>query len=585
MRRNPVGPVVSASFALAFTCAISTVAAAAAPPPLAPCQVPGLESAARCATFPVFENRAAASGRTLGLHVVVVPATSGQPTHEAITFFAGGPGDSSTRAVGPLAQHFHAARTTRDLVVVDYRGTGGSDPLNCSELVAEGAQGFLDSFLPTGAVRACRERLERERDLSLYTTNEAIDDIAEVLTAYGYTEVNLYGVSYGTRAAQVMARRHPGLVRTMVLEGPMRLDERDPLDFARAAQNALDGLVAECAGDAACAAAFPDLRGDLARVWARLEQGPVTVELLDPESGTQRPLRLSRQGFAQTVRYMLYMVSTAAALPVQVHAAAAGDFVPIAESAQLFGGFMTATADGYFLSVTCPEDTRAIREEEIAGAVAGTFLGDFRVRQQLAACAVWAPRAPDPAFREPLASAVPTLILSGERDPVTPASNGNSIARHLTHALHLVVADSAHDPAGMVGLDCLTRIMNEVVLEGGVDQLELGCVAEMARPPFVVAGPAPTVALDADQLAALVGRYRHAEAGMEFAIEVAGDGLRLAIAGRPPLALRALSAEKFEPVGLPPGYAVEFERDASGRAVALSFFEPGSPPARCLRVE
>ena len=565
--------------------AATAVSAASAPPPLAPCEVEGHAGAALCATYPVFENREAGTGRTIGLKVVVVRATSGQKTDEAITFFAGGPGDSSTGAVGPLAHYLESARKTRDLVVVDFRGTGGSDALICDELVTAGAQGFLDSFLPAGEVAACRARLEKERDLARYTTIEAVDDIAEVLRAYGYRKTNLYGVSYGTRAAQVMAQRHPALVRTMTLEGVVRQSERDPLDFARAAQAALDALFVECAGDAECAKAFPDPKGDLARVWKRLEAGPVTVELVDPASGEKRPLRLSRHGVAQTLRYMLYMVPTSVALPYQIHAAAEGNFGPIAETAQLFGNLFTATADGFYLSVTCPEDVRFIREEEIAPAVANTFLGEFRIRQQLAACAAWVPRSPDPAFLAPIESSIPTLLLSGERDPVTPASNAEFVAKTLAHAKHVVVPDATHGTEGMSGGDCLETIASAFIESGAVEKLDTACVAGMKRPPFVLTGPAPTVALSAAELAPLAGRFRHEESGLEAAIEVAAESLRISIAGNPPLALRAVSATRFEPIGLPPGDALEFERDAAGKVVAIHFHEPGTPVARMPKID
>jgi pimeloyl-ACP methyl ester carboxylesterase len=572
------------TLSLAALAAVAVRTAAAAPPPLAPCALPGLETGALCATFPVFENREAKSGRTIGLEVVVVPATSGERTEEAITFFAGGPGDASTDGAAYLAHDLEPARERRDLVLVDFRGTGGSDALVCTELVTAGAQGFLDSFLPTDEVAACRARLERDRDLARYTTNEAVDDVAEVLTAYGYRRVNLFGGSYGTRAAQVMARRHPELVRTMILDGVVRLSERDPLDFARAAQQALDDLFAECAADPACAAAFPDLAGDLARALARLDAGPVTVELEDAETGEKRPLRISRHGFAQTIRYLLYVVSSAAAVPFQIHEAATGNFRPLAESASFFGNLFTATADGFFLSVTCPEDVRFIRDDEIAAAVAGTFLGDFRIRQQIAACAAWTPRAPDPAFQAPLDSAIPTLLVSGERDPVTPRSNAELVARHLAHARQLVVPDGAHGHDGLTGIDCLARIANAFIASGTVEGLDSSCLAEMKRPPFVLAGPAPAVALSAAELAAFVGRYRHAESPFELAVETSGESLRLVLAGKPPVALRAVSAERFEIVGLPPGYSVGFERDAVGAVVALLFTEPGSPPARLPRV-
>jgi pimeloyl-ACP methyl ester carboxylesterase len=564
--------------------ASARAAAPAAPPPLAPCEIPGLAGPARCATYEVFEDRARAAGRKIGLKVVVVPATSGQPTDEAITFFAGGPGDSSTRPAGPLAQMLASARADRDVVLVDFRGTGGSAPLNCPELAVDGVQGFLDEFLPAAKVAACRARLEKERSLALYTSEEAVDDVAEVLAAYGYRRVNLYGVSYGTRAAQVFARRHPAMTRTMILEGVTRLSERDPLDFARAAQRALDQLVAECAADAGCHAAFPALGDDLAAVFARLEKAPVTVEVTDAASGATRALRLDRRGFAQTIRYMLYVPSTAVVLPLQVHQAAQGDFRPIAETAQLFGSLMTSMADGFFLSVTCPEDTRFIREADVAPAVAGSFLGDFRIRAQQAACAAWAPRDPDPAFQQPLVSAIPTLLLSGERDPVTPAANGAEVARHLSRSLHLVVPSGAHGTEGMSGADCLERLAAEFVAAGRVEGLDASCVAAMRRPPFVLAPPAAAVELAEGELAALVGRYRHPASGNEVEIELADGNLRMTTHENPPIALRPVSRERFELVGLPPGYALVAQRDARGAVTGIAFEAPGEPAETLVKL-
>jgi len=557
--------------------------ASTAPPPLLPCQAPDLPAGARCATYPVFENRAAGSGRTIGLRVVVVPATSGQPTEEAITFFAGGPGDSSTRSAGALARELAPARDRRDLVLVDFRGTGGSDALDCSELAVEGVQGFLDEFLPAAKVRACRERLERTRDLARYTSEEAVDDIAEVLRAYGYAKVNLYGGSYGTRAAQVFTRRHPELVRTMLLEGVVRMDERDPLHFAHSAERALEGLLAECAADAACNGAFPKLESELRGLLVRLEREPATVDLVDPGSGATRPIRLGRQGFAQTVRYMLYVPAAAAALPLQVHLAAGGNFLPIAETAQLFAGFMGATADGFYLSVTCPEDTRFIRSEEIAPASAGSFLGDFRIRAQLAACAAWKPREMPPEFLAPLVSTVPTLLVSGELDPVTPPASGEAVARSLANSLHLVVPHGGHGQDGMTGVDCLERIGNAFIAAGSVAGLDTACVAAMRRAPFELTPPAAEVALDAAELVPLVGRYRAGAGGFELTLELAEGHLRAATPGQPPIVLKPVGGDRFELIGMPAGYALAIVRGAAG-IEALLLTEPGSEPMRLERV-
>ena len=404
---------------------------------LTPCTGPGLESEARCATYEVFEDRAAARGRWIPLRVLVLPATGTPVAADPLVFFAGGPGDGIIESAPHAAHTYAEVRAHRDLVFVDLRGTGESAALSCPELMR--SQGFLDDFLPLDGVRSCRQRLAQHADLGQYNTANAVDDLAEVLTALGYQLVNVHGASYGTRSAMELVRRHPERVRTATLIGVVPPDSRNPLTFARDAQAALDATFAECAADPACAAAFPDSRGELASVLARVERQPVTVEVMPPGATAPLLLRLDRAGVAQTVRYMLYQSSAAAELPLAIHSAAVGEFRPLAEMAALFAGEATQTADGLFLSVLCAEDQPFIDEGEVAAAVAGTFLGDFRVRAQERACAAWDVPPIAATKLESVSSPVPALVISGERDPVTPARWGDQVSRTLPNARHLVV--------------------------------------------------------------------------------------------------------------------------------------------------
>jgi pimeloyl-ACP methyl ester carboxylesterase len=465
----------------------------AAPPRLTlrPCADPALPKDARCGTYEVFENRAAKKGRKIPLRVVVLPALSPDRQPDPVVWFAGGPGDSGVEEGVYMAEEMAPLRRRRDFLMVDLRGTGPG-PLDCPELHAsqgiQEIQRFLDHYVPADKARACRERLEKVADLTQYTSDNAMDDVNEVRAALGYSQVNIMGDSYGTRSVQVYLRRHPETVRTAVLDGVLKAGVRVPLFFARGAQKALDGLIAECAGDPGCSRAFPRLREEIGEALARAEREPVRVQLTDAKTGKPYEIRLSRAGVAQTLRYMLYRPSAAAELPLRVHRAAQGDWKPLAETAVSFAPDMSRFDNAYFLSVTCSEDVPFIRDEEIPAAVAGTFLGDFRVREQRAACAEWKARKVPESFLEPVLSDVPALVISGERDPATPPEDGAEVARHLRHGKYVLIPDAGHGTNGFKGQECITGLYVKLVEDGSVDRLDTFCVARMERPAFAL-GP------------------------------------------------------------------------------------------------
>lgn len=557
---------------LAMTLSLGALAAHGAKLQLSPCKAPGLPDDARCGTYEVFENRAAKSGRKVPLRVVVIPANAPRKEPDAIAYFAGGPGGSAVQeGVWYVEVLRRNGLQTRDLLLVDLRGTGGSDSLECPEMTGmQGVQGFLDNFVPIEGVRACREQLSRTRDLSQYTTENAVDDVDEVRAALGYDRLNIVGGSYGTRSELIYMRRHPSNVRTATLFRTVANDATTPLQFARITQNALDGLIAECAGDADCHKAFPRLREEVSEVLSRVEKEPARVELTDPKTGKPFTLRLTRFGIAQTLRYMLYSTDRAAQLPLFVHLAAQGDFKPLAEFAREHGGLESA---GYFLAVTCAEDVAFIREEDIAPAVAGTFLGDARIRQQQAACKAWNGAKLGPGFQAPTVSDVPTLILSGERDPATPASDGEKTVRHLRHGIHLVVADGTHSNNGMKGQDCELDIMVKLIESGTTEGLDTSCIAKMERPAFALSVGDPEVTLAAADLDRLTGTYRE-ESGFEVSFEVVeGKHLQASYSdGTPPMVFVPISPTRFRtPYG---GLAITF-RVEEGKAVGVALERGG----------
>src|ERR1043166_8583557 len=249
---------------------------------LKPCQVPEIKGEAKCGTFEVFENRETRKGRKINLNVLVLPATGPQRERDALFYFAGGPGSAATEDAPGVAQMLAKIREHRDLVFVDQRGTGKSNPLNCQLVDPADQQSYLGSFYPVEATKKCREELEKRADLTLYTTNIAMDDIDDVRAALGYDQITLYGGSYGTRASMVYMRRHPQHVRAAVLHGISPTNQYMPLHFPQDTERALQGVLAECEAEEACHKAFPAVKDDAAYALGILRQSPAQAEVQLP---------------------------------------------------------------------------------------------------------------------------------------------------------------------------------------------------------------------------------------------------------------------------------------------------------------
>lgn len=455
---------------------------------LAPCTLPGVPASenARCGTLSVYENRAT-KGRRIDLRVVVLPATGPNREPDPIFFIAGGPGSSVVEDAGGLVRDSPRIRERRDFVLVDQRGTGGSHPINCPFYgPPDSLQSFLGDFMPPTGVRACRDLYATSTDLTQYTTTIAAHDLDEVRAALGAERINLSGGSYGTRAAQEYMRRYPNRVRVASLFGLVPPSEAMPQHFARDAQNSLDAIVKQCAADAACRAAFPQLATEIRRVFDGLARAPARVTVDHPRTRQPVTVSMSYDMVAETLRYMLYSSTEAALVPVVMHKAAAGDFGWLARRSLRARGANTGNGmfDGLYLAITCAEDlprTDAARE---AVEAKGTFLGEYRMQQQRAACEIWG-RSPVPAdYYTPVRSNAVVLLVTGADDPVTPPRYAAEVARTLPNALNLVVPFGAHGLNGLEGMSCIDEIERQVIEKASIAGVDTSCVAKIKRRGF-----------------------------------------------------------------------------------------------------
>lgn len=455
---------------------------------LSDCQPQGVKGPAKCGTLEVYENRATKKGRMIGLNILVLPATGDRREPDPFVYFAGGPGSAATEDAQGIADAFKQVREHRDLLFVDQRGTGKSHPLDCSLYNPKDLQSYLGYFFPLEDIRKCRPELEAQADLTLYTTDIAIDDMDEVRAALGYERLNLFGASYGTRAALTYLKRYPKRVRTAMLQGVSPPNSYMPSDFPLGNERALQGILAECAADEACNAAFPNLKDETKSLLAQLIKGPVDVEVQKPNISERVKVKLSRDLAAEAIRYMLYNPVAASRVPLTIHLAAQGNFAPLTEAAIRYRRLLVSTgSNGMYLSVTCAEDLPWIKPGEGERMAANTFLGDYRLRQQRELCALWPRATIAKDYGDPVRSDVPVLILTGELDPVTPPSNGDAVAKTLKNSLHIVVPHGAHGLGGLENIDCISGITAEFVERGSTQGIHTSCVKSIRRKGFVTA--------------------------------------------------------------------------------------------------
>ena len=515
-RRGALARTLSAAVPLVLAIASlawSDVGRAQPAPDFAPCRIGGEAASVRaaCATLPVAldpDAPDAPDGARIELAIARVEARGRAPAPDPLVFVAGGPGQSARDAYASVAGAFAEIGRTRDVLLIDQRGTGGSHPLDCPDDDGGGEDGggadagdrplglpstSAGEDLVAEAVadaRACLASLDA--DPTLFTTSVAVRDLEAVRAALGIEAWNLYGVSYGTRAALHYARRYPSRVRSLVLDAVVPPGAPLGADIAPHAQRALDSVFARCAAEPGCAAAFPDVAERTEDLIEALADDPRTVVREDVATGRLQSEPFSREDLASTLRLLTYSAWGASILPSMLHAATAHDHLaPLARQTSMQSRALGASlATGMHRAVTCTEDLPFTDVEAAAAAAEGTYLGAEPIRALAAACEAWPRGRIDADFHDPLTLDVPALVLSGDADPVTPPAFGERLLTGLANARHVVNAGQGHVQAP---LGCMPAIMARFLDAPDPAALELGCLERLSPPPFFVDanGPLP----------------------------------------------------------------------------------------------
>lgn len=452
--------------------------------PLSPCRLAGTVEAL-CGTYTVYENREAGNGRTIDLNIAVLPATSNTPQPDPLFMLAGGPGQAATEGF-PLALSLLDGLTEeRDIVLVDQRGTGASNSLACPNLLeADMTEADEDTFIQLMA--ECRTSLDA--DLTQYVTEIAMADLDEVRAALGYEQINLYGVSYGTRAALTYLRLYPQHTRSVVLDAVVGQDLVLYLQMPQDGQRALELLFARCAADTGCNEQFPNLADEFVTLLDRLAS-PVDISVADPISGEMIEVTLTRDLLTQFIFNLLYSPEFVSLLPLLIHTAhETEDFAPLVSQAFIFSNDLSL-AHGMLYSVTCTEDAPLFSLDEAKTQQEGTVF-PLMAEQFLQICADWPKGQVSADFRQPVQSDVPVLLISGDADPVTPPSYAAEVAETLPNSLHINLPKFGH---GVLAAGCMPTVVTMFIEAGTTAGLDTSCLETAVPPPFFVtfAGPLP----------------------------------------------------------------------------------------------
>ncbi|HEY92815.1 MAG TPA: alpha/beta fold hydrolase [Dehalococcoidia bacterium] len=473
-----------------------------------------------CDYLTVPEDRSQPDGPTIQLHFAIFRSYSDTPAPDPIVYLAGGPGEHALEAASlTFNQRFASFLADRDFIIFDQRGVGYSEPaLDCQELIDLAYETLAQDLSPeegvalgAEAVCSCRDRLVSEGvNLAAYSSAESAADLNDLRLALGYEEWNLYGISYGTKLALTTMRDYSEGIRSVILDStyPLQvsINTETPANFDRA----LDVFFGGCAADPACSDAYPELETVFWELVEQLNASPVTFSVTQPLSGETYDVLINGDGLIGFLFKSLYSTELIPHLPRIIYDARDGNYDTLA---LVMGSFLVDiefVSHGMNYSVQCGEEVHFSTSEELTAAcdaypeLQSFFYGTCHPDEGICAiCEVWGTKEADPIENEPVASGIPTLVLAGEYDPVTPPSWGEMVTDNLSGSFLLEFPGVGHG-ASVSGEECPLSIAL-AFLDDPTTQPDGSCVAVMSGPAFFVPETEITLVPFTDKLFGISG--------------------------------------------------------------------------------
>ena len=475
----------------------------------APCPFDAPEDApVECGFVIVPEDHNAPEGPSLRLATVIVRDQSEDHQPDPVFLLAGGPGERVVANAPALAAGLTPLHPNRDLIIFDQRGVGESEPaLECPEFV-DALYDILDEADADAATltvfdgfMACRDRLlEEEQNLAVYTTAQSAADIESIREALGYDEINLYGGSYGSLLAQATMRDYPDKLRSVAFNSTLPLESSLFVDASTTTAHAILRFVEACAADGACDEAFPNLKQVLFEVIDRLNAAPVPITVTDPMDGESYPAVLTGDAVRANLVSFLYISQIIPVLPQAIYDVYEGDYELMVQLSSTRLALLDLISRGMTTSVICnadlvgrtPQDLIEVTNSLPRQLVSTVDIEITIEHGMFGICENWPVPVAEESAKDPLISDIPTLVLEGEFDPVTPPEYGRLVAGYLENGYYFEFAGIGHD---VVSSECARRIAGEFIANP-VQEPDAACIAEMPGVAFDVPGTAVELALE-----------------------------------------------------------------------------------------
>ncbi|NDJ78911.1 MAG: alpha/beta hydrolase [Chloroflexi bacterium] len=449
-----------------------------------------------CGTLIVPEDRNNPNSPEIRLPVAILKATGNDPFSDPVIYLEGGPGGN----VLEYAPYFFEIplRATRDIILFDQRGTGYAEPsLDCPEIenyyydfdydLDSDSNPDSDNQRYKQVLLDCRDRLEDEGiNLAAYNSAANAADVADLCVTLGYKSCNLWGVSYGTRLALTVMRDYPNDIRSVVLDSVYPPSVDLMLELAANTDRAFHQLYDACAADPDCDAAYPDLEGVLVEVVLDLNASPAVIGGDGSFGFGMYEVEISGDEVLGTLFNALYVRDLIPELPAVIYAAHDGDILPLAELAMMMSDRGDGFSEGMYLSVQCYEEITFSTYTQYADAASEyPYLESYFVSNALeyALCDRWGAGSADGAENERVISDIPTLIMSGEFDPITPPSWGLLAAETLPNSYAYEYPGVGHGSS--FSHPCPLEMM-QAFLDDPKGPPAAGCIASMDPLPFTI---------------------------------------------------------------------------------------------------
>ncbi len=430
---------------------------------------------AECGSLQVAENRETPS-RMIDLNIAIIRTKSTKKQSDPVIMLAGGPGQSAVESYPNASYAFRKILKDRDVVLVDQRGTGGSNSIKCDFDEETQLALMEDHSLIPQELEKCAKALDA--DPRYYTTTESIKDLEEVRKALLIEKWNLIGISYGTRKALTYMKMFPDAIRSVILDGVMPQQEAMPQSHEENLINALRLQFEQCKKQPACHDAFGDVEQQMWKLMADIEENQPKIRLQNFSTGEYQEVTLNKQILAIAIRMFSYTANTMKILPLMIAKANNGQLETITSQSNMIASMLSENMSNVELSILCAEDLPFYGDYTVNE---GNFFGDI-IGDMKASCSAWPHATVDDSFKDPVVSDLPVLLLSGELDPVTPPHFAELAMKTLSNSQHLIAKGQGHNvfPVG-----CMPTIISDFFKQPE-SELDIECMKNFNYTPFFI---------------------------------------------------------------------------------------------------